>query len=30
MCNETFEDEDLDEAIKYLDLLAENAQIRTP
>jgi hypothetical protein len=30
MCNETFKDEDLDEAIEYLDLLAENAQIRTP
>jgi len=26
MCNETFEDKDLNEAIKYLDLLAENAQ----
>jgi hypothetical protein len=30
MCNETFKDEDLDEAIEYLDLLTENAQIRTP
>jgi len=26
MCNETFEDKDPDEAMKYLDLLAENAQ----
>jgi len=26
MCNETFEDKDLDEAMEYLDLLAENAQ----
>jgi len=26
MCNETFENKDLDEAMKYLNLLAENAQ----
>jgi hypothetical protein len=26
MCNRTFENKDLDEAMKYLDLLAENAQ----
>jgi hypothetical protein len=26
MCNETFEDKNLDEAMEYLDLLAENAQ----
>jgi len=26
MCNGTFEDKDLDEAIEYLDSLAENAQ----
>jgi len=26
MCNETFEDIGLDEAMEYLDLLAENAQ----
>jgi hypothetical protein len=26
MCNESFEDKDPDEAIEYLDLLAENAQ----
>ena len=26
MCNETFEDEDLDEAMEYLELLAENTQ----
>ena len=26
MCNETFKDKDLDEAIEYLDLIAENAQ----
>jgi len=26
MCNETFEDKDLDEAMEYLDLLVENAQ----
>jgi hypothetical protein len=26
MCNGTFKDKDLDEAMKYLDLLAENAQ----
>jgi len=26
MCNETFEDKDPNEAMKYLDLLAENAQ----
>jgi len=26
MCNGTFEDKDLDEAMEYLDLLAENAQ----
>jgi len=26
MCNETFEDKDPNEAIEYLDLLAENAQ----
>ena len=26
MCNETFENKDLDETMKYLDLLAENAQ----
>jgi hypothetical protein len=26
MCNGTFENKDLDEAIEYLDLLAENAQ----
>jgi len=26
MCNETFEDKDVDEAMEYLDLLAENAQ----
>jgi hypothetical protein len=26
MCNGSFEDKDLDEAMKYLDLLAENAQ----
>ena len=26
MCNGTFEDKDPDEAMKYLDLLAENAQ----
>ena len=26
MCNETFKDKDLDEAMEYLDLLAENAQ----
>jgi len=26
MCNGSFKDKDLDEAIKYLDLLAENAQ----
>jgi len=30
MCNETLEDKDRDEAMEYLDLLAENAQIRTP
>jgi hypothetical protein len=26
MCNETFEDKDPNEAMEYLDLLAENAQ----
>jgi len=26
MCNETFENKDPDEAMEYLDLLAENAQ----
>ena len=26
MCNGTFEDKDPDEAMEYLDLLAENAQ----
>jgi hypothetical protein len=26
MCNGTFEDKDPNEAIQYLDLLAENAQ----
>jgi hypothetical protein len=26
MCNGSFKDKDFDEAIKYLDLLAENAQ----
>jgi hypothetical protein len=26
MCNRTFEDKDLNEAMEYLDLLAENAQ----
>ena len=26
MCNETFEDKDTNEAMEYLDLLAENAQ----
>jgi len=26
MCNETFENKDLDEAMEYLDLLVENAQ----
>jgi len=26
MCNGTFEEKDPDEAIEYLDLLAENAQ----
>jgi len=26
MCNETFEDKDPNEAMDYLDLLAENAQ----
>ena len=26
MCNGTFEDKDLNEAMQYLDLLAENAQ----
>ena len=26
MCNETFEDKDPDEAMEYLDSLAENAQ----
>jgi len=26
MCNETFEDKDFNEAMEYLDLLAENAQ----
>jgi len=26
ICNETFEDKDPDEAMKYLDLLAERAQ----
>jgi len=26
MCNETFEDKDVDEAMEYLDLLAENVQ----
>jgi len=26
MCNGTFEDKDLDEAMEYLDLLTENAQ----
>jgi len=26
MCNETFEDKDPNEAMKYLDLLAENTQ----
>jgi hypothetical protein len=25
MCNGTFEDKDLDKAMEYLDLLAENA-----
>jgi hypothetical protein len=25
ICNKTFKDKELDEAIKYLDLLAENA-----
>jgi hypothetical protein len=25
MCNETFKDKDLDEAMKYMDLLAKNA-----
>ena len=25
MCNETFEDKDPDEAMEYMDLLAENA-----
>jgi len=26
ICNETFEDKEPDEAMKYLDLLAESAQ----
>jgi len=26
MCNGTFEDKDSDEALEFLDLLAENAQ----
>jgi hypothetical protein len=26
MCNGTFENKDLDKAVEYLDLLAENAQ----
>jgi len=26
MCNETFKDKDPDEAMKYIDLLTENAQ----
>ena len=26
MCNETFEDKELNEAMEYLDLLPENAQ----
>jgi hypothetical protein len=26
ICNETFEDNDPDEAMEYLDLLAKNAQ----
>jgi len=26
MCNRTFKNKDLDEAMEYLDLLAENAQ----
>jgi len=26
MCSRTFEDKDLDEAMEYLDLLAENSQ----
>jgi hypothetical protein len=26
MCNETFKDKDLNEAMEYLDLLTENAQ----
>jgi hypothetical protein len=26
MCNETFKNKDLDEVMKYLNLLAENAQ----
>jgi len=26
MCNETFEDKDSDEVMKYIDLLAKNAQ----
>jgi hypothetical protein len=30
MCNETLEDKDRNKAIEYLDLLVENAQIRTP
>ena len=30
MCNGTFEDKDPNEAMKYLDLLAEMLKIRTP
>jgi hypothetical protein len=30
ICNETLEDKDPDEAMEYLDLLAENVKIRRP
>jgi len=30
ICNETLKDKDPDEAMEYLDLLAENVKIRRP